>query len=55
MTTFVSRSSSPAASASPLWSMTANSFMPFAATNSDIRPTVSGTDLGLALTTTPSA
>jgi hypothetical protein len=51
MTTLVSRNSSPAASASPLWSITANSLIPFSAISSDMRATVSATDRGLSFVT----
>jgi hypothetical protein len=42
----------PAVLASPLWSITANSFIPFAATSSDRRATVSATNKGLSFVTT---
>ena len=47
----LSRSSSPTAAASPLWSITANSFAPFAASTSEKRATVSATDTGLTFVT----
>ena len=47
ITTLVSRSSSPAALASPLWSITANSLTPFDSSSFVIRATVSPTDTGL--------
>src|ERR1700733_13307805 len=51
ITSLVSRSWSPLASASPLWSTTVNSLRPFLATRSDSRVTVSFTERGLSLVT----
>src|SRR5271166_405668 len=51
ITRMVSRSFSPAWLASALWSITANSFMPFAATISLRRETVPATERGLSLVT----
>jgi hypothetical protein len=47
ITTLVSRSSRPAALASPLWSITANSLTPFDSRSRVMRETVSSTDTGL--------
>jgi hypothetical protein len=47
ITTFVSRRSSPAALASPLWSITANSLTPFDSSSCTMSETVSSTDTGL--------
>ena len=53
ITSTVSRSSSPACSASARWSITANSFMPFAKNSSVRRSTVAATGRGLSLVTIP--